>query len=223
VTGRRRIVALALIALAAAGVAGLFRATGWLHRTELAAVDARFALRSAPAAPRDVVIVGIDDKTLGDKPNAFLPLDRHRDAKVIRRLKAAGAKVIAYDVEFLDQTTQSADNAVIRAVRNAAPNVVLGTADVSRDGKAGTFGGGGLAYSKATPAANEFPNDSDGRIRRMTPAYNGLRSFALAAPAKAGHPVAARPDAWVDFPARTPELSFADVERGRVDPAAVRG
>jgi adenylate cyclase len=222
-TGRRRIVALALVALAAAGVAGLFRATGWLHRTELAAVDARFAVRGAPAAPRDVVIVGIDDKTLGDKPNAFLPLDRHRDAAVIKRLAAAGAKVIAYDVEFTDQTTQGADNAVITAVRNAAPRVVLGTAAVSRDGKAGSFGGGeGLAYSRATPAAIEFPNDSDGRIRRMTPAYRGLRSFALAALARAGHPAAAR-GAWIDYPERAPELSFADVERGAFDPARVRG
>jgi adenylate cyclase len=222
-TGRRRIVVLALVALAAVGVAGLFRATGWLHHTELAAVDARFGLRSAPAAPRDVVIVGIDDKTLGDKPNAFLPLDRHRDAKVIRRLQAAGAAVIAYDVELTDQTTPSADNAVIGAVRKAAPKVVLGTSDVSRTGKAGTFGGGqGLAYSKATPAAIEFPNDADGRIRRMTPAFNGLRSFALAALAKAGHPAAPR-SAWLDYPARASELSFADVERGAFDPARVRG
>jgi adenylate cyclase len=223
-TGRRRIVVLALVALAAMGVAGLFRATDWLHRTELAAVDARFSVRAAPAAAADVVIVGIDDKTLGDKPNAFLPLDRHRDAQVIKRLKAAGAKVIAYDVEFTDTTTPGADNAVIRALRRAAPRVVLGTADVSRRGKAGTFGGGReLAYSRATPAANVFPNDADGRIRRMTPAYKGLRSFALAALAKAGEPVRAPAGAWIDFPEPAPELSFADVARGRFDPARVRG
>ncbi len=223
-TARRRIVVLALVALAAMGVAGLFRATGWLHRTELAAVDARFGLRSTPAAPRDVVIVGIDRKTLGDKPNAFLPLDRHRDANVIRRLRAAGAAVIAYDVEFTDPTTQGADNAVIGAVRKAAPKVVLGTAAVSRRGKPGTFGGGRrLAESKATPAAVEFPNDADGRVRRMDSAFHGLRSFALAALAKAGHPVAAPPSAWIDFPAKVPHLSFADVERGRFDPAQVRG
>jgi adenylate cyclase len=224
---RRRVLLLALVAVAAMGVAGLFRAAGWLHRTETASVDARFAVRGEPAPPRDVVIVGVDDKTLGDKPNAFLPLDRHRDAQVVKRLKAAGAKVIAYDIEFTDSTGTGADNAVIRAFRGAAPRVVLGTAGVSRKGKTQIFGGGrGLAFTRATPAAVEFPNDADGRIRRMTFAYNGVRSFALAALAKErGHAVATPPGrtAWIDYSGRPRELSFADVQRGAFDPAAVRG
>jgi len=224
---RRRVLLLVLVAAAAMGVAGLFRATGWLHRTELAGIDARFALRSAPPAPRDVVIVGIDRKTMGDGPNTLLPLDRHRDARVIKRLKAAGAKVIAYDVEFTNPTTTGADNAAILAVRGAAPRMVLGTAVVGRHGRTEIFGGGqGQKFSRGTPAATEFANDPDGRIRHMPFAYSGLRSFALAALAKLrGHPVSTPPgnSAWIDFPGRARELSFADVERGAFDPAAVRG
>jgi adenylate cyclase len=226
----RRVVILLLVALAAIGTAALFRAAGWLHKVELATVDTRFKLRGTEKPPADIVIVGVDDKTLGDKPNAFLPLDRRRDARVVKRLKAAGAAVIAYDVEFIGQTTVEADNAVLLAVRGAAPRVVMGTADVGKGGKTVIFGGGqGLRLSRATPGAVLFPNDPDGRIRRMAFAYRGLDTFALAAlEKKLGHPVdtPAGREAWIDYPGGRgtfPQLSFADVERGRFDPRAVRG
>ena len=61
------------------------------------------ALGSAALALCDV-----DDKTLGDKPNAFLPIDRKRGAAVVKRLAAAGAAVIAYDTEFTESTTTAA-------------------------------------------------------------------------------------------------------------------
>jgi CHASE2 domain-containing sensor protein len=72
---RRRILLLA-VAIVAIGVAGLFKATGALHGLEERAVDARFELRGTQSPPSDVVVVGMDDKTLGTEPDGRLPLNR---------------------------------------------------------------------------------------------------------------------------------------------------
>ena len=75
--------------------------------------------------------------------------------------------MIAYDVQFTEPSgDDEADNAIIEAVRAAAPNVVMATTEVGENGETSIFGGGeGLEYSKATPANSNYSR----RRRRPDP------------------------------------------------------
>jgi adenylate cyclase len=226
---RARALALIAAAVFAAAVGLVVLATDALRGPEHGTLDDRYDLRGTPAARDDVVIVGIDDRTLGEDANPIYPFNRHRHARLIRQLTKAGAAVVAYDVQFTQPSRfASADNDLITAVRAGAPHVVLATTAVEPGAKTQIFGGGaGLKFSKATPAFTGFDNDPDGVLRRIPHAReNGLESFALAtARLKLGHGVAqpARESTYVDFSGPFPQLSFGDVERGNFEPAAVKG
>ena len=155
-------------ALLAMGVGAVFMAADGLRDLELSSIDARFDLRGEQQPPTQVVVVGIDDETLDAEPRPTYPLNRQLHASVIRKLDRAGAKVIAYDVPFTEASDDvAADNALILAVRSAAPRVVLGTDKVDSSGETQIFGGGeGLAFSRATPAATSY---SPERRRRHPP------------------------------------------------------
>lgn len=232
----RRAGLLLLAALLAIGVAALLRATDGLSGLELRTVDARFAVRGEQQLHEDVVVVGLDDKTLDADPDDPLPLDRSRHAKVIEALTEAGAGVIAYGFQFTSESEdEEADLALIEAAA-AAPKLVLGTADVEPNGETTIFGGGeGLEYSGAIPADTTFVLNEDGedaegvRIRKVPVELSNLRTFTFAAADTfRGRPVPRPPggEGWIDFPGppgTVPVISFADVERGRFDRAAVRG
>jgi CHASE2 domain-containing sensor protein len=84
--GRRAKLLLILAALLAVGVGAIFKATDALPGLERAAVDGRMDLRGTQAPSPDVVIVGIDQRTLDSDPNVTYPFNRHRHARVIRHL-----------------------------------------------------------------------------------------------------------------------------------------
>jgi adenylate cyclase len=227
----RRIRRLLLLGAAVLCVAlGLvLMATDALHRLDLNTVDMRFDQRGAKPTPDSIVVVGIDDKTVNQGRHRF-PFSRYFHARAIRNLAKADAKVIAYDVQFTNQTTVGQDNALITAVRAAAPRMVLASTATTKEGKTAVFGGGaGLRYSKATPAFSSFTKDSDGVTRHMRDAEDKLVSFPVAAAQKMlGHRIDAPPgnSAWIDFagpPYTFRYLSFIDVEHNRFDPAAVKG
>src|SRR5438067_10675598 len=88
------------IGLGAAGLALLGYGFGFLDRYERDSIDARFSIRGTQHPPRDVVVVKIDDKTFSQLPNIQWPYPRSLHGKVIDRLAADGAKVIAFDVQF---------------------------------------------------------------------------------------------------------------------------
>ncbi|HEX6026358.1 MAG TPA: adenylate/guanylate cyclase domain-containing protein [Solirubrobacter sp.] len=227
---RRRVLGCVLATLLAIGAGLAVDATEMLQRLELRSVDARFSVRGTQDPRPDVVIVGIDDKTLDAGEGAFLPLDRARHAKVIEQLTKAGAGTILYGVQFTSPGPDTdeaieADNALVEAVR-AAPKIVMATNQPGPEGD--VFGGGeAYAYTESTAANSQFPLDSDGRVRKMPFRLNGLDNMALAAARL--HAGVQRPsgnEAWIDFPGppgTIPELSFVDVENGRFDAADVRG
>ena len=223
---RVRLVLLAV--LAAVAVGALFKGAGVMRDQELATVDLRFDVRGDGDPPDDVVVVAMDDRTLNADANpAVIPFNRRRHARVIRELTEAGAQVIAYDLQFTEESSfPGADEALIEAVRDS-PRVVLATTEVARDGSTAIFGGGeGLEYSRATPANSNVVLDRDGRIRRMQFRADRLATFAMAAARlKTGRavPTEGRSDAWIDFPGGIDRLSFVDVEYGRFAPEAVRG
>ena len=118
---RRVVTVLAVMAFAA--LVGLVTTlTGVWTGLENGSIDLRFALR-ASAHPSDVVVVGVDDSTFNHLGLQW-PFPRRLDAEAIDRLRADGARVIVYDVQFTEPTDTRDDDALYEAVSGAG-NVVL--------------------------------------------------------------------------------------------------
>ena len=227
---RLRSIALLLAAAFTVGTVLLADALDVLQRAHLSTVNMRFDVRGEREAP-EAVLVAIDDKTLNARGVRW-PLNRRWHAQVIRQLDRAGAKVIAYDVQFTEPSASPlADEALILATRAAGPDrVVMVTTEVSETGKTRIFGGAaGLEFSRAVPANANNVTDVDGRIRRMAFELQELETFPMAAARLAlGRPIEPPPGetAWIDFPGepRTIRvLIFGDVRRVVFDPEDVRG
>ena len=230
---RRRKLAVRLylaVALATTGAVLALWATDVLRSSDLETVDARFAIRGEHAAP-DVVVVGIDARTF-EVVQRF-PFRRTLHARVIDRVRRAGAKVIAYDVEFTEPSgDDAADNALIRAA-DRAPRIVLSTTEVGEGGATNIFGGDDVLRSiGARAGSGNLPNDPGGVLRRFAYDDLGLRGLpVVAAELALGRPVArerfdGEGTAWIDFPGpprtiRT--VSFGDVLEGRVPARTLRG
>ena len=88
--------------IAAVAVGALLQEGGVLKDQELGTVNLRFDVRGATDPPDDVVVVAMDQRTLDADPNVAVPFNRRRHARVINRLTEAGARVIAYDVQFTE-------------------------------------------------------------------------------------------------------------------------
>jgi len=85
-----------------------------------------FKMRGIRTPPADVAVVSIDHESseqlhVPDDPDRW-PRSLH--ARLIRKLVAQGAAVIAFDVFFIDPKSAQDDNALVTAVRQAG-NVVL--------------------------------------------------------------------------------------------------
>jgi adenylate cyclase len=189
------------VGLLAAGIALGVGATGVLDQLELNSVDQRFAVRGTQPAPKDVVVVGLDDATLRRVHAQVLPRSLH--GRVIDELLRAGARVVAYDIEFSDPSTPHEDAALLNAARRAGPRLVLGN----------------------------FRLDVDGAIRRVTGRVQGVPQFAaVAASAASTKPIHERPlrgkGAWIDYtgpPEDLTEIPISNVISGQFDPKLVRG
>ncbi|HEY6889707.1 MAG TPA: adenylate/guanylate cyclase domain-containing protein, partial [Solirubrobacter sp.] len=229
-TRRLRALLLLSAAFAVVAVALAADAAKLLRNTDYSTIDLRFSVRGEKPAPKDVVIVGIDDKTLNTDPKPTFPLSRDLYAKVIENLTKAGARTLAVDVQFTEESPdKKADARLIEAVHDA-PNVVLSTTENETSGLTQVFSfGKGLSYSGGIPAITLVVKDSDGRVRRMIFGKQKLQSFPMtAAELQAGHRIEVPQGrtAWIDYvgPSRgIKTLSFLDIERNRFDPADVRG
>jgi adenylate cyclase len=225
----RRLARAAAVALAAAGIALGALALGVLDGLDGQATDARFALRGERPV-RDVAVVAIDDTSFGELKRRW-PFPRSLHARVIDRLRAAGARQIAYDVQFTEPTSPGQDGALYDAVARAR-HVVLSTTEVGAGGATDVLGGDeNLRRAGARAGHTGAPAESDGIIRRVEQRVDGLESFPVAAAeAATGRRIrdgALRDGrALIDFsggPGTVPSLSFSRVLSGRFDPALVRG
>src|SRR5215203_4131703 len=127
-SGTRLRVALFLgVGFAATRLALVAYGTNLFRSLELDSVDVRFAIRGDQPRPDDIVVVAIDDETFSDFNSAGLegryPFPRKRFARVIDYLAKDEADVIAYDIQFTEQTSTEDDNALLNSVA-AAGNVV---------------------------------------------------------------------------------------------------
>ena len=100
---------LVLFALSSRGLTNL-AVFSFLHNVELRSLDARFVLRGTRPPDDRVVIVGIDEKTLRNV-GAF-PIPRDAYARLIDRLSAGGARVVAFDITFPTPEKNSAVEAL---------------------------------------------------------------------------------------------------------------
>jgi adenylate cyclase len=134
--GLARVVGAALTLLALTMYAA---GTPLLDLLELKTYDLRLrALRSAP--PQQVAIAAIDERSLAEYGR--WPWSRAVLARLVERLSEAGARVIAFDVFFVEPESPEADERFARAIR-ASGNVVLSTVfllEAGRSGKAGSAG-----------------------------------------------------------------------------------
>ena len=224
--------ALAVAVAAAVALLGgvLPYATGSWSRLESDTLDARFSVRGAMAAPSDVVIVAIDDRTFSALGLQW-PFPRHLHADIITRLRDDGARAIAYDVQFTEPSPRRADDLALYAAVARARHVVLATTVVDAAGQADVLGGAAnLRAAHAVAAAANLPADGGGIIRRYSRSMLGLQSFAAATARAAGHAVAAarfaHGSSLIDFrgpPGTIRTVSFSDVLAGTVPAATFAG
>lgn len=204
-----------VVGLAAAGIASLLTTTGTLGGLERDALDARYRIRDAQPA-RDVVVIGIDEDTTA---TLDFPFSRAHHARAIRALLDAGARGVAYDVQFSTPRDRAGDEALLDALND--PRVVLGTAELFRDGTPAVIGVERLRRQGTRIGSTLLPVDDDGAWRRIEARVQGLPALSVLAAhgdADAGeHPVD-----YAGPPGTIRELSFLDVRKGRFDRAAVR-
>ncbi len=125
---RSRRLAAAVISLAAVlvGLALYLLDPVAVRKAELRTIDARFDVRGTSAPDPRLVLIAVDDRTLqalADPSDPRLP--RQDYALMIRRLHAAGARLIALDVLFEDPWTERGDRALMSAFRAARDRLVL--------------------------------------------------------------------------------------------------
>ena len=182
---RRKTALLIAVAFLAAGLGVLADATHLFRRTELQTIDARFSIRGKQRAPSNIVLVQIDTETLQKLREHHLysefPFPRRYEAQVIDRLREAGAKVIAMDIQFTQPTDPADDQDLAEAIERAHGKVVLATSEVAENGETKVMGEDHGHNELGARAASDVETlDTDGVIRRFGYATNGLRSFPVA-------------------------------------------
>ncbi|MEA2273775.1 MAG: adenylate cyclase [Solirubrobacteraceae bacterium] len=231
---RRQRVKMVLLVAVALVVTGGTLALYWTHglqSLDLDTVDARFAVRGERSAPKNLVVVAIDDATFDSRADGGLGV-RWQDwprtfyARVFDNLRKDGARLVASDVEFLDKgRDQKADLALANAAYAFSP-VIFSTTVTDKKGRAPLFGDPrNYALVHGRVGMTLFPNDSKGVIRRMAVSLNGLKLFAIVTAEAVQHKKISRLPGgqkltWIDYvgPGGTiPAVSFSKVYYGPKD------
>jgi HD-GYP domain-containing protein (c-di-GMP phosphodiesterase class II) len=228
-TGRRR--AAPSLTIFAAGVVAVALALAGdvlhvLAAQEQDTVALRYQLRGEQPAS-DVAVVTIDDASISHLGIQW-PLPRSLHARAIDRLRAAGARLIVYDVQFTEQTRPRDDLALFEAVRRT-PGTVLVTSETKAPGEHEILGGPeNLRRARAVAAAANLVTAPGDVLQRFRGAENGLPTVGEVGARRAGARANAFPaeGAWIDFrgpPGTIPSISFADLLSGAADTSGLRG
>jgi adenylate cyclase len=194
---RRKAAAQIAVAALAVGVGVTAYATNLLRPTELQSLDARFSIRGRQHVPSNIVIVKIDEKTLGEFRERDLasefPFPRSYEARVVQALLRAGARAIAVDIEFGHPTAvpgsgrrgerlaEEETDDLFEALGRARGRTVLAASEVGPRGETEVFGGARhLREIGARAGAVALTTDSDGAVRRLAHSFNHLTNFAVA-------------------------------------------
>jgi CHASE2 domain-containing sensor protein len=223
---------LILIAVAAAGAAAglVLRSGDALRSLEQDSFDLRMSFRDRDAARPDIVIVAIDEPSFGELSVRW-PMPRSLYGRLLDRLRASGARLVAVDLQFTEGTEPDEDVALYNAIKRDRP-VVLATTAADARGRTAVLGGDeNVRAAGAVVGMSIFPVDADGVIRRLPWSVRRVRSFSLrAADLVRGRLVDGRglpPEgAWIDFrgpPGTFRTIPFWRAVRQRAALAGLRG
>jgi CHASE2 domain-containing sensor protein len=150
-------------------------------------IGTRFSIRGTERPPDNIVIVAIDNQTVGTGSMPLWPFPRSYEANVINRIHAGGAKAIGVDIQFTNQTDPTDDNDLIQAV-SAAHGIVLATSDVDKGAATDVFGltTSQLRSQLGAYAANAYIEPS-AELTREAYSQNGLQTFAVRLEEQATH------------------------------------
>lgn len=191
--------------------------TGWHGSLRNALTDLRFAWQSRDASG-NVVVVAIDAPSI-DQIGVW-PWPRRLHAELLRRLDAAGAHDVAFDVDFSTPSDPASDEAFVGALREVGGSTILpsfkqpapngGAAHVNRPLR--------QFSNQSWPAVVNVAVESDGLVRRY-PFGEKLGDALMPSMAVvlAGQDVNRRPPFLLDFSIRAasiPAVSYVDVLRG---------
>lgn len=155
-----------LLALAIGGAVFL-HASGATQRIDNQLLDAATAL-TRPAPSDDIVVVAIDDRSVGEKGN--WPWSRKLHGELIDRLTDAGSKLVIFDVLFLEPTEPEADAALAQAIA-ANGKVILphtfGPRPNTEFGQEPVFPIPALHNAAAAVGHVAIETDPDGVLRRF--------------------------------------------------------
>ncbi len=121
---RLRVLLFLAVGLGATGLWLVAYGTAIFRELDLDTVDGRFSVRGEKDRPTNLAVVSIDDVTFSDLDRYPLPRSFH--GRVIRRLKADGAKLIAYDIQSASRprsrrTTSSWTRLMRRGMSSSRP------------------------------------------------------------------------------------------------------
>jgi signal transduction histidine kinase len=200
---------------------------GWFAPVDRFASDRIFALHARKASGQ-LVLVGIDPKSL--QKLSTWPWSRAYHAALIGRLIGAGARRIAFDVDFSAGSSPQADAALASALAAAGGRVVLAAfSQQDATGVHGVTASVPLTQFRSAAAlglVNVFA-DPDGRLRQYRLAEDRLSEAPETLAAVLAAPIAPQPNAFtIDYsiaPDSIPRLSYVDVLTGHFDPKIVAG
>jgi diguanylate cyclase (GGDEF)-like protein/PAS domain S-box-containing protein len=198
---------------------------GWLEPLERGLMDLRAGLLARPASG-ELVVVAIDAPSL-QALNRW-PWPRRYHAKVLQQLIAAGARRVAFDIDFSSPSRDFDDRALAAALADAGPERVA--LAVHRQWvQDRVFDTAPLAQFQrhASSASINVQPDPEGLIRQVPTRASWRDGLVPTMPVWLWGSDARRAGPLlVDFsidPATIPTLSFVDVMAGRFDPALVAG
>ena len=227
----RRTMFLAVALALSAFVIGAWAADVFVD-SERDSVDARFSIRGDLEPPADVALVAIDDESFQELGEQW-PFPRSLHAEAIDVLRRAGARVIAYDVQFTEPSNPADDEALAVAVERARGKMVLATTEVNAKGESNILGGDAvLRQLGARPGDTNNPADPGDVWRRFPYNLDGLEGFSVvAAELASGERVDAGDfpyedgTAWIDYhgpQGAIPTIAFSRVVRRQFDPRRFR-
>ena len=111
------------IAVVAFGITLLLSNLSFFSFLELKGLDLLFALRGPLPPPDPIIIVAIDEPSMGEMGRQW-PWPRSLHARLIQQLNKAGAKVIGFDILFAEPSEPDEDEELAR-ILEASGNVVL--------------------------------------------------------------------------------------------------
>lgn len=187
------------------------------------ALAARLAQLLDRAPSGGIVVVEIDSKSIRDAGS--WPWPRENFATAITNLRAAGAQLVGFDVDFSARSTEADDAAFSRAIQ-AEPGAVVLPTFVQPDSLVENTPLASLSQDAVIASVN-IPVDADGRVRRY---YRGFlhqghyhaTTSAVLAGASYGETTPFLLDYSIDVD-RIDRISFSDAYRGNFDPERVRG